>query len=429
MRFKLALVAAGIFAASVAVAALPRVAAGRPRTDPADAAGRLDLRKADVEQVRRSISLTVRTSGGFRLSALDRHPDTTNPGERFICLQIHHYGHTFTRQLCFGSGPKGSADTLGYALLKPDGSVRSWEGIDARVDRPSKHSVTARFKPGRADLDPGNYRWRFVSQSTGAECHGPGERSLCFDRLPNGHDAGFKLHRVQPVGCKDSGGSPRFDGPSSHKRLALTFDDGPSPYTSNVLSVLKHHHAKGTFFEIGDQVSSESRKVLKSGNELANHSYRHESYPSRASMAATNSRIKSTTGFEPCLFRPPGGAFNSRVVADARSLGMTTVIWNVDPRDWSRPGSGAIYSRVASAARPGAIVVMHDGGGNRSETVAALPRIIRTLHGRGYHLVTVSKLLHQRTIWDEVRMPLEPRIPRWFLNSPAGHAPPTAKEE
>jgi peptidoglycan/xylan/chitin deacetylase (PgdA/CDA1 family) len=101
----------------------------------------------------------------------------------------------------------------------------------------------------------------------------------------------------------------------------------------------------------------------------------------------------------------------------------------VDPRYWSTPGSSAIYSRVVSAARPGAIVVMHDGGGNRSQTVAALPRIIRTLHGRGYHLVTVSKLLHQRTIWDEVRKPLEPRIPRWFLNSPAGHEPPTEKQE
>ena len=146
-------------------------------------------------------------------------------------------------------------------------------------------------------------------------------------------------------------------------------------------------------------------------------------------MAATNSRIRSVSGFTPCLFRPPGGAYNSRVVADAKALGMTTVIWNVDPRDWSTPGSGAIYSRVVSAARPGAIVIMHDGGGNRSETVAALPRIIRTLRDRGYHLVTVSKLLHQRMIWGPVRRPLELRTPRWFLNSPAGSAPPTEKEE
>jgi peptidoglycan/xylan/chitin deacetylase (PgdA/CDA1 family) len=81
---------------------------------------------------------------------------------------------------------------------------------------------------------------------------------------------------------------------------------------------------------------------------------------------------------------------------------MTTVVWDVDPQDWSTPGSAAIYSRVVSATRPGSIVVMHDGGGNRSQTVAALPNIIHTLRGRGYRFVTVSKLLHQRTIWGVV---------------------------
>jgi len=196
-----------------------------------------------------------------------------------------------------------------------------------------------------------------------------------------------------------------------------------------VLSILKHHHAKGTFFEIGQQVSKESAAVVKAGQELANHSYHHESYPSRSSMAATNSRIKSATGFEPCLFRPPGGAYNSRVVGDARALGMTTVIWNVDPRDWSRPGSDAIYSRVVSATRPGSIVVMHDGGGDRSQTVAALPRIIKTLRGRGYRMVTVSKLLGQRTIWGKAQKAQAPIVPWNFLNSPAGAAPPTEKHE
>jgi len=87
------------------------------------------------------------------------------------------------------------------------------------------------------------------------------------------------------------------------------------------------------------------------------------------------------------------------VVADAHGLGMTTIIWDVDPSDWATPGADAIYSRVVSHTRPGSIVVMHDGGGNRSETVAALPRIISTLRDRGYRFVTVSKLLHQRMIW------------------------------
>jgi peptidoglycan/xylan/chitin deacetylase (PgdA/CDA1 family) len=169
--------------------------------------------------------------------------------------------------------------------------------------------------------------------------------------------------------------------------------------------------------------------VVNAGDEIGNHSYHHENDPSRSSMAATNSAIRRVTGFEPCLFRPPGGAFNSRVVGDAHALGMTTIIWNVDPRDWSTPGSSAIYSRVVSAARPGAIVVMHDGGGNRSETVAALPHIIKALRSRGYRMVTVSKLLGQRTIWGEAPKLKSPLAPRSFLNSPAGHAPPTAHPE
>jgi peptidoglycan-N-acetylglucosamine deacetylase len=429
MRFKLAAGAAGVLAATVVLGLVPLGAAGKPHRDAADAAGPLDLRKASVTQVRRSMRLSVRTRLAFHLSALDRHADTTRTDERFICLQIHRYGHSFTRQLCFGKGPKGDDDTLGYAILGPDGSVRSWQGIHARVERPSERTVVARFSPERTGLEAGNYRWRFVSQWTGPKCQASGSASGCFDRTPNGHDARFVLHRTQPVGCKDSGGTPRFSGPSRPKRIALTFDDGPSSYTPKILSILEQHHAKGTFFEIGAQVSGESRAVLKAGEELANHSYHHESYPSRASMAATTSAIRRAAGFEPCLFRPPGGAYNSRVVRDARKLGMTTVIWTVDPRDWSRPGAGAIYSRVVGAARPGAIVLMHDGGGDRSQTVAALPRIIKKLHRRGYHLVTVSKLLHQHMIWGEVRRPLEPRLPWGFLNSPAGAAPPTAEPE
>ncbi len=439
MRFRWALAAAGVFAVTIALGVGPRIASGRPHLDPADTPGALDLRKVSVNQVRRSIRLSVRTGRPFHLSALDRHPDTTRGDERFICLQIRRRGHAFMRQLCFGKGPKGDDDTLGYATLKANKSVREWKGIHARVERSSKRSVTARLNPRAADLNPGTYRWRFVSQWTGTKCL-PASRDAsrrrqtvrgnrCFDRAPNHHDAGFRLHRVQPVGCRDSGPSPRFGGSSAHKRIALTFDDGPSSYTPQVISILEHHHAKATFFEIGQQVSSASRAILKAGDELADHSYHHESYPSRSSMAATNRRIKSATGFEPCLFRPPGGSYNSRVVRDAKALGMTTVLWNVDPRDWSTPGSGAIYSRVVSGARPGAIVVMHDGGGNRSQTVAALPRIIRTLHGRGYRLVTVSKLLHQRTIWGKAAKPKALKAPRDFLNSPAGAKPPTDEFE
>jgi len=435
MHRKLALWAAGIFVVTVAVAAGPRAMAHGHR-DHADASGPLDLLHVSVDQVHRSMRISVHTSGSFFLSGLNRHPDTNKPDDRFICLQIHKPKHDFMRQLCFGKGPKGDDDTLGYAVLKPDKSVRKWVGIDAKVTRPDNQSVVASIRPGAAHLHPGSYRWRVVSQWTGNKCpdtagaRGPvGKREPCFDRAPNGHDAQFDLKKVQPVGCKDSGPSPVFSASGKGKRVALTFDDGPSTYTPQVVSILKKHHVKGTFFEIGEQVSSTSRVVTNAGEEIADHSYHHETDPSRASMAATNSAIRRVTGFEPCLFRPPGGAYNSRVVGDARALGMTTVIWDVDPRDWSTPGTSAIYSRVVSATRPGSIVLMHDGGGNRSETVAALPHIIKNLRSRGFHFVTVSKLLGQRMIWGTAPKTADPLMPRSFLNSPAGQAPPTAHPE
>jgi peptidoglycan-N-acetylglucosamine deacetylase len=292
--------------------------------------------------------------------------------------------------------------------------------IGADVRRPNRRTVVARFRPGKAGLHPHLYHWQMMSQWSGSACPSsphsnrkgketrhnkakrpPVHRDPCLDRVPGHHQARFRLRPVQPVGCKDSGPSPVFNGSGRHKRVALTFDDGPSDYTPQIQKILEHEHAKATFFEIGQEVpgrTSASRAIIEAGDELGNHSLHHENKPGSASMAATQERIRSATGFEPCLFRPPSGNFDSRVVSDARGLGMTTVIWDVDPADWATPGTGAIYSRVVSHTRPGSIVIMHDGGGNRSETVAALPHIIHTLRERGYNFVTVSKLLHQRMI-------------------------------
>jgi peptidoglycan-N-acetylglucosamine deacetylase len=420
-----------VVALGVGIAKAPGAGArARLHRDPADASGPLDLARVGVNQVRRDIELKIRTHGEFNLGAINRRPDFANRDARFLCLRIQRSGGSLIRVLCFGTAANGDQDTLGYGKLAPDGSIRSWKPIAARVHRANRLSVTARFRPAEADLRPHRYRWRMVSQWSGPECEPPGGGPLplpkkrdrkkrdrrarerkaasnpCFDQAPDHRKARLRIREVQPVGCTDPGPTPVFSGSRRHKRVALTFDDGPSVYTPKIVHVLKREHARATFFEIGEQVpglASTSRAVLGSGDELGNHSLHHESHPSGASMSETNRRIKAATGFEPCLFRPPGGAFDSRVVADAHHLGMTTVIWDVDPRDWSRPGRGAIYSRVVGATRPGSIVIMHDGGGNRSETVAALPRIIHTLRGRGYSFVTLTKLLHGRVIWGPAR--------------------------
>ena len=295
--------------------------------------------------------------------------------------------------------------------------------IRARVESLGDGRFEAVFRPRDAGLDPGRYRWLAVSQWTGPEC--PSAPSApCTDRAPNNREAKFRLLKVQPVSCRDAGPTPVFHGGRRRKEVALTFDDGPSPYTPKILSVLRKRNVRGTFFEVGDQLvgrEGKARTLLAAGQELANHSLRHEYKPSRASMATTSDRIKAATGFRPCLFRPPYGSYDSRVVGDAKDLGMTTVNWDVDPADWTTPGSDAIYQRVVSRVQPGSIVLLHDGGGNRSQTVAALPRIIQNLSERGYHFSTVSQILGQRTIWEPVsrraaqrqrsvsRSPLPPR--------------------
>jgi peptidoglycan/xylan/chitin deacetylase (PgdA/CDA1 family) len=141
------------------------------------------------------------------------------------------------------------------------------------------------------------------------------------------------------------------------------------------------------------------RQILAQGSELGDHTMDHVEYPGYAQIAGAARRIEAYTHFEPCLFRPPGGAVNEGVVASAGSLGMRTVTWDVDPQDWSTPGTEAIYANVVGHAQPGSIVLMHDGGGPRGETLAALPRIVDTLRDRGYRFATVTELLGGRIIY------------------------------
>ncbi len=184
--------------------------------------------------------------------------------------------------------------------------------------------------------------------------------------------------------------------------VGLSFDDGPATATGQVASILRRFDARATFFQIGRQVPGTDRqekRLLADGNTLGDHSWRHERKPGRSSMARTQHAIMSASGFRPCLFRPPGGVIDSRVVADAWSLHMHTIRWNVDPQDWARPGAGAIASRVLSQTRPGSIILMHDGGGDRSETVAALPTILAALRTRGFQVVPVEELLGLEMRW------------------------------
>ncbi|MGA9372485.1 MAG: polysaccharide deacetylase family protein [Solirubrobacterales bacterium] len=207
---------------------------------------------------------------------------------------------------------------------------------------------------------------------------------------------------VMPTGCTHGGAHFVRSGPRGRKRIAIGFDDGPSDYTARVLRVLRRFDSHATFFEIGQETSGRAaimKKILRQGNEIGNHSLHHEVSPSSASLHATDRLIRRATGFRPCDFRPPDGSVNSGLIARAHAQHLVTVNWDVDPRDWATPGTGAIASNVIHNARNGSIVVMHDGGGNRSETIAALPAILSHFRHRGYKFVTVAELLGHKFLY------------------------------
>jgi peptidoglycan-N-acetylglucosamine deacetylase len=209
------------------------------------------------------------------------------------------------------------------------------------------------------------------------------------------------------VGCR---AGPPFvsHGPTNRREIALTFDDGPWPDTPQFLHVLEREHANATFFQIGEQIGTYGkavdRRMLEDGDMIGDHSWSHPNLAAGGPFAATQisqtaASIRKLTGFTPCLFRAPYGAVSSALIAEARRMGFTTVQWDVDPRDWARPGTDAIYSAVVRGAHNGAIVIQHDGGGDRSETVAALPHEIESLRHEGYRLVTVAQLLGLRLVY------------------------------
>ena len=184
--------------------------------------------------------------------------------------------------------------------------------------------------------------------------------------------------------------------------VALTFDDGPDPtWTPQVLAVLKAAHIKATFFEVGKEVRANpkiSQMVLAAGMVIGNHTEGHLDLR-KASSAVVTAQIKGAeadiqrvTGEHATYFRFPFGAVTPRVRTIATGLGLKVVEWDVDTRDWQKPSPNWIVRHVIDLVHPGDVILMHDGGGDRSRTVAALKAIIARLSGRGYRFVTLDQL-------------------------------------
>lgn len=180
----------------------------------------------------------------------------------------------------------------------------------------------------------------------------------------------------------------------SNRVVYLTFDDGPNrAYTPRVLALLKRYDAKATFFMIGNQAAANRdlvRRVRAEGHAIGNHTYTHPWLSKRpASVVASElRRTDAVVGRTTCM-RPPGGFVNGTVRSVSARQGKKVVLWTVDPADWRRPGAGVIASRTLTTSRPGSIVLMHDGGGSRVQTVSALSNVLARLSAKGYRFETL----------------------------------------
>jgi peptidoglycan/xylan/chitin deacetylase (PgdA/CDA1 family) len=194
-------------------------------------------------------------------------------------------------------------------------------------------------------------------------------------------------------------GAPRANA------VALTFDDGPTPaYTPAILSYLEKTHTPATFFVLGQYAQAYPwliRREAADGFTIGVHTWNHPDMQSLSpsqrawQFNATVQQLHSDLGANTCiwLWRPPYGSYNGSVIAQAGSFGLTTVVWDDDPADWSQPGTMTIANRVLANVHPGSIILMHDGPAGRAQTLAALPYILDGLHKRGLTPVSLPQLL------------------------------------
>jgi peptidoglycan/xylan/chitin deacetylase (PgdA/CDA1 family) len=193
----------------------------------------------------------------------------------------------------------------------------------------------------------------------------------------------------------------RIAGPQ-HKEVALTFDDGPGPYTPQILRTLVREHVPATFFEVGIEEQyfhAATSQIVARGYPIGDHTETHAPMSHLKRKAQQSELIRESAAIGaygapfPRVFRPPYGLWDSATLSLLRKYKMLMVMWTVDTDDYEMPGVTAIVNRAVHGAQPGAIILLHDAGGNRSETAAALPRIIKALRKRGYKLVTIPRLL------------------------------------
>ncbi|MCX4736300.1 polysaccharide deacetylase family protein [Streptomyces sp. NBC_01363] len=229
--------------------------------------------------------------------------------------------------------------------------------------------------------------------------------------LPSALRAGPTAYRLQPM---TAGTPPRFrpaappvrtrpfeELPGIGHAMVLTFDDGPDPfYTPHILATLREHDVRAMFFLCGEMANDNQdlvRAIADDGHTIGNHSWNHPLVTRlsragvRAELEPTSEVIERITGAAPLWYRAPYGAWNRNSFEIAADMGMEPMAWTVDTLDWTEPGVGTIVRRVREGAAPGVVVLSHDAGGDRSQSVAALRRYLPELLDDGYRITVPQR--------------------------------------
>ena len=287
-------------------------------------------------------------------------------------------------------------------LLDVDGKVLRAASVPGKLlvdGRPAPAGLRLRSGDRITVVDGHDRREPLVRRVVRVSGGAPSDPQFTLSRMPGEQVivSGTLSHELVSLRFRASGAA------RVTRAVALTFDDGPSAqYTPRILAALTRLRVRATFFVIGYLAEANPdlvRRELRLGMTVGNHSYNHPEVPPFDQLPprllgdeiALGGQVLSRLGPRPRLFRPPGGSSSPALVRAAAALGQRVVLWSVDPADWS-PGSSAkeITKRVLSAVRPGSIVILHDGGGDRSATLAALPAIVRGIRQRGLHLVALT---------------------------------------
>ncbi|MFF2628219.1 polysaccharide deacetylase family protein [Kitasatospora griseola] len=232
-----------------------------------------------------------------------------------------------------------------------------------------------------------------------------GAGSTAATTTPSAPTTGATTPSAPGSGASKPAGGQHTPAPATHvlahtasggRTVALTFDDGPGPATGQVLDLLAKYDAKATFCEIGDNAKANPaavKRIVAEGHRLCDHTVDHpqpmhtQSHQQQvAEIADARTQIENAAGGNAQItwWRAPGGDFTAENEKIGADQGMKSLGWSVDPRDWSRPGVQSIVNTVEQNLRPGSVVLMHDGGGDRSQTVAALKQLLPWMVAQGY---------------------------------------------